>query len=211
MMTYDDIASEHSAHLSYIEILTDERRAELNVKSRYLPGENAILTVRPKTVGNLWLFLHECGHSRLHTQLFLDLMAGRVNERNINYHTLEIEAEFYVYKAMRKAKIDVPTEVLHASVSHVLDVTIGDICAGFKMSQLVLAYFKLTKTEQSLGWIKYAMQAPRTSQLLATWYNGVDHPILKEMPQTGVVSGEEHSKLLNACQNFERFQEVLFA
>jgi hypothetical protein len=71
--TINDIAAEHSEHLSYIEIPTDERAKELNAKSRYDASENAIITLRPKTIGNLWLFLHECGHSKLHKQLFFDL------------------------------------------------------------------------------------------------------------------------------------------
>jgi hypothetical protein len=201
-----DIAAEHSTHLSYVEILTDERAAELHIRARWDAINNAIIIRKPKTIGNFWLFLHECGHSKLHKNL---CFAGDI-KRFPPYHVAEVEAEFYAYQAMRKAGISVPDEVLCGSVSHVMSEAIADACAGFPVSQKVLAYCKLCKTECLLQLLKKVKEVPRTTEMLSSWYSNVEHPILQEMPQTGRVTHEGHIELAGYCKAFGQFEEVFF-
>jgi hypothetical protein len=201
-----DIAAEHSEHLSYIEILTDQRAAELHIRARWDAVNNSIIIRQPKTIANFWLFLHECGHSKLHKDL-----CYRADIKSLPpYHMAEVEAEFYAYKAMHRAGISVPEEVITGSVSHVVSEAIGDACAGFPVSQLVLAYCKSTKTERLLQILKKVKEVPRTTELLATWYSNVDHPILQEMPQTGTITHEGHIELAGYCKAFGQFEEVFF-
>jgi hypothetical protein len=204
-MGINDVAAEHSKHLSYVEILTDERANELRIRARFDAIHNAIITRTPKTIGNLWVFLHECGHSKLHNNFCTEDL-----KRIPPYHVMEVEAEFYAYKAMRKAGLTVPDEIILASVSHAMAEAMADACAGIPVSQLILAYLKLTKTERLLPILKQAKEVPRTTEFLSSWYDNVGHPILKEMPQTGIVTHEAHLALGGYYQGFQHFQEALF-
>jgi hypothetical protein len=198
---FADIAAEHSRHLNLIEILDDSKAKELNIRGRYDPTRNAVITRKPDTAGRLWLFLHECGHSKLHTP-------QQLTEVPV-YHVGEVEAEHFVFKAMKKAKVEVPIEIIQGSVCHIIAEAVADICAGFKLSQLVLAYARLTGQEEILSLIALAQECPRTTAFLAHWYDAVNHPVLQENPRPTGIKDERHIKLYGYLKSLGRFQEVI--
>jgi hypothetical protein len=153
---YFEIAAEHSAGLRMIVILppVKERPAGTVMRGRAIPELGVIMVRRPDTLDRLRLFLHECGHCKLHQRV----------RPGTPYHWLELDAERYAFAALQKGGLEIPEKTLEESRYYLFGELGPAVRAGQELHPEVFDYIGPFWTE----WIKNLIARQESGELKQT-------------------------------------------